>query len=198
MSDIVLSEKAEQADEADGKTSGRNSWFGRILFIVFIGGLAALFLWIGGRSRLFMSPEAVIKQYIINLYAQDYETAYTYLSSIDKGYKSETEYIREKGSYDGFVLTALDQLAAYIDYQAFQVKETEDTATVTVSLELPNSNDPVVREILFAAPHGQELDEAEQERLLQELEQLYESNQLPTYTTEQQFELVKEAARRTS
>jgi cytochrome c oxidase assembly protein Cox11 len=50
-----------------------------------------------------------------------------------------------------------------------------------------------VREILFAAPRGQELDAAEQERLLKELEQLYESNQLPTYTTEPQFELVKEA-----
>ena len=167
-------------------------WLGRILFILLVIGLVAVLLWRGGYFRLFLSPEAVIKQYITSLYAQDYPTAYTLLSSVDKGYKSEADYVREKNAFDGFTLTALGRLAAYIEYRSFQVEETAGKAAVTVSMELPDSNDPAIRDILFAAPRSQELPKDEQERLLNELEQLYESGQLPTYTTEQQFDLVKE------
>lgn len=192
MSNFILPEEAEQAGDGSEKAGRLQSWFRRILLILIIAGLALALMWIVGRSRLFLSPEGIIKQYITALYAQDYPTAYTFISSIDKGYKSKTDFIREKFSDVGFKRTALGRLAEYIEFQSFQVEIIEDNATVTFSLELPDRNDPLVQDILFAAPRGRELPIAEQEMLLEELDQLYESGRLPTYTTEQQVELVKE------
>jgi hypothetical protein len=58
MSDVALADAAVKLFQEGGKT---NRWSGRIVLGVLLIGLAALLLWIGGRSRLLMSYEEVIK-----------------------------------------------------------------------------------------------------------------------------------------
>lgn len=163
-----------------------------ILTLLVVGGLAAgLVFWVN-RSGALSSPEAVVRQYLASLYAQEYERTYNLISTSDRAYKSRDEYLRENKSFTGFTLEAARQLASYIEYPEFQTDRQRDRATVTVKFVAPDGNAAAVHDILFPA-QGNELPKAERKILLQKLDQLHQNGQIPTVEGEQTFELVKEA-----
>lgn len=156
------------------------------------GGLAVgLLFWINWSGAL-SSPDVVARQYLASLYAQDYERAYQLISVADKAYKSREEYLRENKGFSGFTLEAARQLAFYIEYPEIQTEQQGDSrAIVTVKFVVPDGNAEAVRDILFTTG-GDKLSEAQRKALLEKLEQLHESNQIPTFEGEQTFELVKD------
>ena len=164
------------------------------MLLLAAGGLAAGLVFWANRSGALSSPETVVQQYLTSLYARDYDRAYEFIAATDKAYKSRAEYVRENSPFTGFESEAARQLASYIEYpKILTEKQGEDRAMVTVKFIVPDGNAQAVREILFATPPGQdELPEAERDNLLEKLDQLRQSGQIPTFEGEQTFELVKE------
>lgn len=166
------------------------------LVLVAVGVLVAgLFFWVN-YSGAVTAPETVAQQYLVSLYAQDYERAYELISTTDKSYKSRDEYLRENNPFTGFTLEAARHLATYIEFSETQLEQLgENRLSVMLKFVMPDGNAEVVREILFARPQsGNELPEAEREALLAKLDQLHENGQIATFEGEQTFELVKEEA----
>lgn len=168
---------------------------GYVLIVALLvgGGLTLGLVFLVNRSGALSTPEAVVQQYMATVYARDYVSAYELISATDKAYKSEEEYLRENSPFTGFTLEAARQLASYIEYPEIQTEMEGNRATVMVKFVEPDGNAASVRDILFAAPReGNELPQAERRNLLEQLDQLHTSGQIPTFEGEQTFELVKE------
>jgi hypothetical protein len=171
----------------------------RLLGFIAVGLIVGLIFWrsrsvTGWFSRDQDSPEAVVEQYLANLYAQDYDRAYEFIASIDQSYKSRADYIQENGGgFTGFTLEAARQLASYIQYSTIQTEPGPDRLRLTVKFTMPDGNAPMVREILFAQlTSGGEPAGPDRQALLANLDQLQRSGQLPMLQGEQTFELVQE------
>ncbi|MBV7337928.1 cytochrome c oxidase assembly protein [Chloroflexi bacterium TSY] len=168
-----------------------------VLIIFAIGGLA-ISLTIASESGVFGLfddglPEAVVQHYVASIYAQDYESAYDFISVADKIHKSREDYLRENDSFVGFTLEVARQLASYIEYPDIQVERQGGRATVIAKLIVPDGNADLVREILFAeSSDSNELSKLERAALIEKLKHLHENGQLPTFETVQTFELTKE------
>jgi len=170
---------------------------GYVLIVALLvgGGLTLGLVFLVNRSGALSTPEAVVQQYMARVYAQDdYQRAYELISTADQAYKSREEYLRENSSFSGFTLEAARQLASYIEYRETRTeKQGDNRATVTVKFVVPDGNAEVVRDILFAAPReGNELPQTERNTLLEKLDRLHASGQIPPFEGEQTFELVKE------
>lgn len=172
----------------------RRASFILILILLAAAGLTAGLVFTFNRSGASSSPETVVRQYLTSLYAQDYDQAYEFISAVDKAHKSREEYLRENNPFTGFRLEAAHQLASYIEYPEMQTEnQGDDRAIVTVKFIIPDGNAEAVREILFALSSGEgKLPEGERYNLLQKLDWLHKSDQIPTFEGEQAFELVKE------
>jgi hypothetical protein len=140
----------------------------------------------------------VVKEYVARVYARDYDNAYELLSSTDRATKSRADYLRENSSFSGFTLELSRRLATYIEYPDVRVENQDgDGATVTVTLIVPDGNADAVREILFAdplrtTPWGENLSGTERSELLARLDRLHAGGQIPTFETEQTFDVVRE------
>jgi hypothetical protein len=174
--------------------AGLRSGYVLIVALLIGGGLTLGLVFLVNRSGALSTPEAVVQQYMVRIYAQDYNLAYELISTADQAYKSREEYLRENSSFTGFTLEAARQLASYIEYPEIQIeKQGDNRATVTVKFVVPDGNAEVVRDILFAAPReGNELPQAERNTLLEKLDRLHANGQIPTFEGEQTFALVKE------
>jgi hypothetical protein len=159
--------------------------------VVLVGVLVMGLVSLVGRSGILLPPQAIARQYVASLYAQDYGRAYELIAPADRSYKSRVAYLQENRPLAGWTLEAARYLASFITYREIQVDEQENRATVTVTLITPDGNADAVREILFAEPSNG----AERELLLARLGQLRENGQLPTLETEQRLELVQERGR---
>jgi hypothetical protein len=164
---------------------------GHIIALLFIiSGLAAGLIFWANRSGAASSPEEVVQQYVASLYARDYDQAYDLISAADKAYKSRELYLQENNPFTGLRLEASRRLASYIRFPTLQAdRQSEDRTTVTIQYVVPDGNAGAVREILFAAPPEEAGDG---QALLQELDRLHESEQIPTFEGEQTFVLVRE------
>lgn len=170
---------------------------GVVLALVVTCLLAIVLFWDDRPGRVPTEPQTVVKRYITTVYARDYSRAYDLLSASDKAVKTRTEYVQENGSFDGATRDLARRLATYIEFQKVQVERRGDRAKVSVTGRVPDGNADVVREILYADPRrytlwGGDLPAAKRTQLLQQLERLHESGQLPMLDVEQHFEVVRE------
>ena len=160
-----------------------------ILVLLLVGAVAVGLILLNRRLAASSAPEQVVRQYVAGLYARDFERAYQLISTADKAYKSQAEYLEENNSLTGFALEASRQLASYIEYQAWEVERQGERVTVTAHFVVPDGNTPAVQKILS---QGDTLTQAERAALLDELDRLYRSDKIPTFEGEQRFELVQE------
>jgi len=164
-----------------------------VLAMLGLGGLAIGLIFLTRQSQSLSSPEAIARQYLSSLYAQDYSRAYDFISAADQAHKSREEYIRESNGFTGFSLEASRQLASYIEYPEIETDGQGDHLIVTVQFIVPDGNAPAVKEILSAPSQSSEvLSDAERSTLLKRLDDLHDNGQIPTIEGEQSFELVKE------
>lgn len=168
-----------------------------VLAILAIGGLAVGLIFLVSQSRAVASPQTAVQQYMTNVYARDYERVYEFHSTGDRAVKSREEYLRENSPFTGFTLEVARQLASYIEFQDIQTEQQGDRAMVTVKFTVPDGNAAELQAILFpnagsAISEDDELSETERRALLDELDRLHESGQIPSFEGEQTFELVQE------
>jgi hypothetical protein len=142
-----------------------------------------------------VAPEGVAQEYARALYARDLSRAYAMISSQDRRWKSEEEFVAEGEGPSGNALELARHLASYIEVASAQKTMTADRAEVKLKLRLPDANAPVVAGLvrdwdeaaLNALPPGEE------ERIRRELDRLHRSGRLPVLDGEETFALVKEA-----
>lgn len=141
-------------------------------------------------------PEAVALEYARALYARDLPRAYRLISAEDRQRKGEAAFMAEGGYVTGFALEASRQLASFIQVATVKTRLTQDRASVTFKLRLPDANAPEVSGLLRdwdeAALNA--MSEQETERIRKGLTELHRSGRLPTLEGEETFDLVKEAS----
>ncbi|MFQ5657563.1 MAG: cytochrome c oxidase assembly protein [Candidatus Methylomirabilales bacterium] len=141
------------------------------------------------------TPEETVHQYIRAVYSRNYAEAYRLISDADKQYKSPEEYLRENVSFSGAAQKLADQLASYITYGNARTEIHGDRATVVLGLNLPDGNDPKLRELFldFEEQRLEALSEVERQQLAQKLREANQRGELPYIFGEERFELVREA-----
>ena len=87
------------------------------------------------------TPELVpiLSRYLRASYARDYKEAYRYISAQDRRLKAEKVYVRERGAFKGFTLTAARKLADAIVIEPAQITPAGDRVKVRVALKLPDA-----------------------------------------------------------
>lgn len=133
--------------------------------------------------------ENIIKSYVKALYSRNYKKAYEFVSSLDRSFKTEEEYLRENPSFEGLTLELAEKLASFITYKNINSEIRGDRARVTVSLSLPDGNAPEIQSILFEEERPKDASRAE---LLEKLETLQKTGKIPMIEGEQPIELIKE------
>ncbi len=132
-----------------------------------------------------LSPAEVLKHYLTAVYARDYVTAYQWIARQDRRLKSQEEYVREHGAFTGATLEVSRALAALIRFQRLQTAIRGHRATVTVTAQLPNANDPRIQSLALAFDDQRlaALSVAKREAIIRRLHELAQTGQLPMLTT---------------
>lgn len=141
------------------------------------------------------SPEAVLDTYLRALYARDSELAYGLLSSLDQAEKSLDNYRRENGSFSDAALLLSRELANSISLDALSIKLDGDWAVATLSVTLPNANDPSLSNIVagFDTQQLANLDSTELQSRRAQLQDLALNKELLVIqSTGEQWDLVRE------
>lgn len=141
------------------------------------------------------TPEDTVRQYIQAVYSRNYAAAYPLISTADKHYKSQADYLRENTSFAGTTLELATQLASYITSENPHTEFHGDRATVILNLKLPAGNDPKLATLLleFEEERIDTLPDAERHRITQALADMHQRGELPVIAGEERFELVKES-----
>ena len=168
---------------------GRSSrWAGTLFLLIVL--IASPTVW--GAER---TPEETVRRYVRAVYSRNYAQAYRLVSNADKQYKSQEEYLRENVSFSGAAQRLADQLASYITFGKTRTEFHGDRATVVLGLNLPDGNDPQIRELFldFEEVRLQALSDDERQRLAEKLREANQHGELPFIFGEERFELAREA-----
>ncbi|RMF91075.1 MAG: DUF4382 domain-containing protein [Nitrospinota bacterium] len=141
-------------------------------------------------------PWIVLTHYLHALYTRDSHRAYMLISSQDRQWKSQEEYLRENPPWEGPARELAQKLATLITYQERHTEIHGDRATVTLAFRIPNANAPAVRRLVrdFDAERLARLSPPEREAIKTRLDALYRAERLPMIAGEDTWELVKEPA----
>lgn len=130
-------------------------------------------------------PEEALEAYLRAIYARDFATAYELIAQADRELKSKRDYIKENGSFSGAALDLTTLLAEFIrfDYSGIHIKG-QDDATVTFRATVPDTNAPVLRNLLMGYDEGSlmTLSAGERAARARRLRQLAVSGELPLVT----------------
>ena len=116
--------------------------------------LAALLMFVlpAAASAAFAAqpPEETLEAYLRAIYARDFGTAYGLIAQADREMKTKRDYLRENGAFSGAALDLTTLLAEFIrfEYSGINIKG-QDDATVTFRAIVPDTNDPVLRDLLL-------------------------------------------------
>jgi hypothetical protein len=141
-------------------------------------------------------PEVTLKHYLEAIYAQDYRTAYQWISLGDKNHKSKKDYLRENPSFAGLTLKLTRILAEMIEFRNLRSEIRQHRATVKFTVKMPNANAPTLRALLldFDPERLSRLTRDKQRILIEKLENLRMQGELPVLEGEESWDLVKEPA----
>lgn len=141
-------------------------------------------------------PEETLEAYLRAIYARDFATAYELIAQADRELKSKRDYIKENGAFSGAALDLTTLVAAFIrfEYRSINIKG-QDDATVTFRAIVPDTHDPVLRDLLlgFDQQGLKALPAGERAARGRQLRQLATTNELPLITGgEETWTLVRE------
>ncbi|MFQ5881749.1 MAG: cytochrome c oxidase assembly protein [Candidatus Methylomirabilales bacterium] len=139
-------------------------------------------------------PQEVLKLYLGAVYARDYKEAYGLISSGDRQWKTEKEYLRENESFTGVALTLARKLASFIQYRDVVTDVNDGRATVTFKVRLPDANDPALRQLLldFEPDPLARLSDTQLGDLIARLDAMHRAGELPMIEGEEHWQLIKE------
>jgi hypothetical protein len=126
------------------------------------------------------------------VYARDFKNAYSYISARDRRLKDEATYVRERGSFQGFVSEVARQLAGYVAVSVLEQRIVRPRAYVKLDVRAPDpeKTGPLVRG--WDADGLEKLTVIERKELLGKLETMRRERALPLYQAAENFELVNE------
>ncbi len=141
-------------------------------------------------------PQEALTRYLKAIYAQDYRTAYRWISSEDQRHKSEADYLRENLSFLGAARQLTSKLADMIEFRDFQTEIRESRATLRFTVKMPNANAPTLRTLLldFDPERLSHLPKSTQKDLIEKLEDLRKRGKLPVLEGEESWDMVREPA----
>ena len=85
-----------------------------------------------------MQIRQVLTRYVTANYARDFKNAYGYISAQDRRLKDEAAYVRERGSFHGFISEVARQLAASIEVSVLEHRIAGSRAYVKMDLRAPD------------------------------------------------------------
>ena len=141
-------------------------------------------------------PEEALEAYLRAIYARDFATAYELIAEADRALKTKRDYVKESGAFSGAALDLTTLLAEFIrfEYSGINIKG-QDDATVTFRAIVPDTDDPVLRDLLMGFEQHSLMTLAAGERAARarRLRQLAASGELPLITGgEETWTLVRE------
>lgn len=165
-----------------------------LLFLLSIAILAApLLVWLGAKDRK-REPVEILAKYLRVLYARDYRQAYGFISAADRELKSQNDYVRERGAFNGVALDAARKLAGVIEVHPVTLQADGAKRSIAVKLKLPDANS--VADILLGWDEKRlnALPASEQKMILARIDQLVRDNKLAMIEGEEEFVLVQEGS----
>ena len=141
-------------------------------------------------------PEETLEAYLRAIFARDFATAYELIAQADRQLKTKRGYLKENGAFSGPALDLTTLLAEFIrfEYRSINIKG-QDDATVTFRAIVPDTYDPVLRDLLlgFDQQGLKALSAGERAARGRQLRQLASANELPLITGgEETWTLVRE------
>lgn len=152
-------------------------------------------LYPAGTASHVASPKEVLKTYLAAVYARDYAAAYELISLEDRKVKTKAEYVREQGAFTGAAREVARVLASHIRYERLRTVIEGDRATVTLTVILPDANDPAVDSLAlgFDEQRLAALSARDRQVLVKKLGEMARSGRLPVVIGEnERWELVRE------
>ena len=168
--------------------------------LLFIATAAILalppFLWFKtAAQRRDDRPVQVLNDYLKFLYARDFRRAYNFISTDDRRFKSQSDYVRERGAFTGFALEAARKLAGLIEADAVAQQTHGDQDRIRLALKLPDAN--ALSGLLLDWDEQQlnNLSASQQRKILSTIDAMRRENKLPMIEGEEEFVLTRENSR---
>ncbi len=171
-----------------------------IIAVLLFSALGALYHWGLGttpspENEALSQPQYTLKQYLTNVYARDYNTAYQWISAADREVKSLEQYLREDPPFSGPALRLVRALAHQMEINDVRTATHGAKMTFRFNLRLPDASDPFLQKIFmdFDMDRLSALTTEESQGIEQRVNTLAKENRLPMLEGEEQWELIKEA-----
>jgi hypothetical protein len=169
----------------------------RSLFFLFsIAILAApAFLWVKVERQRSSEPVGVLTKYLKHLYARDFRQAYRFISAADRELKTQKDYVRERGAFNGVALDAARKLSALIKIQPVTQVADGSRTRVKIAMTLPDAN--ALSDLLLGWDENRlnGLPGSEQKKILAKIDDLIRDDKVPLIKGEEEFVLVQEGSR---
>jgi len=134
----------------------------------------------------------VVKAYLQATRGRDFDSAYRYISSLDRSVRDKNTYLRSEGNFSGFALDLARQLAAAMDVWIVEHELGATKARFEVGYRVPTA-DEVASQLLDWNPEKlNALSPTEQTALVKSLENLQKTGKMITLEGRETFNLVSE------
>jgi hypothetical protein len=151
------------------------------------------FLLFGGCNS--NSDKKVVEEYLeLTFLNNDGKNAYHLLSSDDRKYKSEVDFVRETKKKNILSDNILEKYKDQFYYEILETKNEGDTSLVKVSLTRPNADHVIQEMVSFAmvTAFTKQSTEERNEVMERKFAELLKSQELETVTEEKEFKVIKE------
>lgn len=167
-----------------------------LLFLLTVAMLVApVFLWVTTERQRHNEPVDVLARYLRYLYARDFRQAYRFISAADRELKTQKDYVRERGAFNGVALDAARKLSTLIEIQPLTQEADGPNSRVKLALKLPDAN--ALSDLLLDWDENRlnALPGAEQKKILAKIDNLIRDDKMPMIKGEEEFVLVQEGSR---
>jgi Cytochrome oxidase assembly factor len=169
----------------------------RSLFFLFSIAIlvAPAFLWVKVERQRSSEPVGVLTKYLKHLYARDFRQAYRFISAADRELKTQKDYVRERGAFNGVALDAARKLSALIKIQPVTQVADGSRTRVKIAMTLPDAN--ALSDLLLGWDENRlnGLPGSEQKKILAKIDDLIRDDKVPLIKGEEEFVLAQEGTR---
>jgi len=166
-----------------------------VLFVLTVAILALpIVFWIGSARQNRSEPVEVLTKYLKALYARDFRRAYNFISAADHQLKTRNDYVRERGSFDGFAHEVARKLSGFMEIRPVSQQVDGATNRLRLALKLPDANGVSDLLLDWDEKRLNALSWPEQKKILSSLDSLAREEKLPMIEGEEEFVLVQEGS----
>ncbi|MGH7798628.1 MAG: cytochrome c oxidase assembly protein [Candidatus Binatia bacterium] len=166
-----------------------------VLFALTVAILALpILIWIGNAPNR-SEPVEVVTKYLKFLYARDFRRAYQSISAADRQLKTQNDYVRERGPFDGFAHEVARKLSGFIEIRPITQQIDGTQNRVRLALRLPDAEALSDLVLEWDENRLKALPRSEQRRILATLDRLARAEKLPMIEGEEEFILVREGSK---